>query len=205
MSSKNQRSEVWRGVRKKTSGGLTKVDLIKNKRGKIVSKKKSNQAGSQNNLGSWLREKGKKVEKSDMLRKKSAPPPDAPKSKAAPKKPAPKAAPKGSGSSASKKPVKQGKPAPKAAPKPAPVKPKPKKQPAVVRKKAHAAPKRKKVKTKPGINPITQQPYDKREKSGYVEKAKVSLDNVKRESRAEKKRRLEREEREWEASMKAGW
>ena len=100
--------------------------------------------------------------------------------------------------------MKQAKPAPKAAPKPA-VKPKPKKQPAVVRKKAHAAPKRKKVKTKPGINPITQQPYDKREKSGYVEKAKVSLDNVKRESRAEKKRRLEREEREWEASMKAGW
>ena len=84
--SSNQRSEVWRGIRAKTSGGLVKADLIKNKRGKIVSKKKSSQAGSQNNLGSWLREKGKKVPKSEMLRKKSAPPEDAKKSKkAAPK------------------------------------------------------------------------------------------------------------------------
>ena len=66
--SSNQRSEVWRGIRKKTSGGLTKADLVKNKRGKLVSKKKSQQAGSQNNLGSWLREKGKKFEGA-MLRK----------------------------------------------------------------------------------------------------------------------------------------
>ena len=80
MSSK-QRLEVWRGTRDKTSGGLRKSDLTRNKRGKVVSRKKSTQAASQNNLGSWLREKGKKVEKSDMLRKKSAPPPDAPKSK----------------------------------------------------------------------------------------------------------------------------
>ena len=57
MSSR-QRSEVFAGTRKKTSGGLTKADLTKNKRGKIVSKKKSEQASNQNNLGSWLREKG---------------------------------------------------------------------------------------------------------------------------------------------------
>ena len=92
--SSQQRSEVWRGVRKTTSGGLTKEMLTKNKRGKIVSKKKSEQAGAQNNLGSWLREKGKKIEKADMLRKKSAPPPDVPQKskgeKAAPKKAAPK-------------------------------------------------------------------------------------------------------------------
>ena len=97
--SSNQRSEVWRGLRKKTSGGLTKANLTKNKRGKIVSKKKSEQASSQNNLGSWLRERGKKIEKSKMLRKKSDPPEDAPKKKkaasapkAAPKKAAPKKA-----------------------------------------------------------------------------------------------------------------
>jgi len=39
--SSQQRMEVWRGTRLQTSGGLRKSDLIKNKRGKIVSKKKS--------------------------------------------------------------------------------------------------------------------------------------------------------------------
>ena len=32
---------VLRGTREKTTGGLTKADLFKNKRGKVVSKKKS--------------------------------------------------------------------------------------------------------------------------------------------------------------------
>ena len=109
MSSK-QRLEVFRGTREKTSGGLRKSDLVRNKRGKVVSKKKSTQAASQNNLGSWLREKGKKVAKAEMLRKKSEPPSQkqsVPKAK--PKsKPAPKAAPK--------KP--QPAPAPKPKPKP---------------------------------------------------------------------------------------
>ena len=56
----NERLRVWKGELKKTSGGLTKADLIKNKRGKIVSKKKSEAAkkNSENNLGSWLRSKG---------------------------------------------------------------------------------------------------------------------------------------------------
>ncbi len=168
MSSR-QRSEVWLGTRKKTSGGLTKADLTKNKRGKLVSKKKSEQASSQNNLGSWLRETGKKVEKADMLRKKSAPPADAPASKA--KKAAPK--------KAAAKAVPKAKPAPKAAPKKAPVA-QPKKQPKVVRKQAQAAPKRKKGKKKSNINPVTQLPYEKKSASGYVEKGAVSLDNLKR-------------------------
>ena len=34
------RAEVWHGNAKKTSGGLTKKDLLKNKHGRIVSKKK---------------------------------------------------------------------------------------------------------------------------------------------------------------------
>ena len=55
VGSTQQRSEVWLGTRTKTSGGLTKAMLVKNKRGKLVSKKKSEQASSQNNLGSWLR------------------------------------------------------------------------------------------------------------------------------------------------------
>ena len=177
VGSSQQRSQVWLGTRVKTSGGLTKSMLVKNKRGKLVSKKKSEQASSQNNLGSWLRETGKKVDKAQMLRKKSAPPPDAPKKKAVQKKQA-----------ASKKAVKQAapkpKPAPKAAPKPAPVA-QPKKQPKIVRKQAQAAPKRKKVKKKSNINPVTQQPYEKKDPGdfvspGFVSGGNVSVDNLRR-------------------------
>ena len=53
-----QRLRVWNGDLKKTSGGLEKKDLYKNKRGKIVSKKKSGQAADANNLGKWLRKSG---------------------------------------------------------------------------------------------------------------------------------------------------
>jgi hypothetical protein len=38
------RSEVWHGTAKMTTGKLTKADLMKNKRGVIVSKKKSENA-----------------------------------------------------------------------------------------------------------------------------------------------------------------
>ena len=56
----SERQRVWKGMLKKTSGGLTKADLVKNKRGKIVSKKKSAAAkkNKENNLGQWLRSKG---------------------------------------------------------------------------------------------------------------------------------------------------
>ena len=68
-----ERLRVWKGELKKTSGGLTKKDLIKNKRGKIVSKKKSNQAvGDENNLGSWLRGKGDKFQGKPKGYKKDA-------------------------------------------------------------------------------------------------------------------------------------
>lgn len=50
--------QVWNGIAEKTSGGLTKHDLMKNKRGKIVSKKKS--------------EAGKKMFKENNLRPKTA-------------------------------------------------------------------------------------------------------------------------------------
>ena len=177
VGSSQQRSQVWLGTRAKTSGGLTKSMLVKNKRGKLVSKKKSEQASSQNNLGSWLRETGKKVDKAQMLRKKSAPPPDAPKKKAVQKKPAPS-------KKAVKKAAPKPKPAPKAAPKPAPVA-QPKKQPKIVRKQAQAAPKRKKVKKKSNINPVTQQPYEKKDPGdfvspGFVSGGNVSVDNLRR-------------------------
>ena len=54
----SERARVFAGELKKTSGGLTAKDLIRNKRGKVVSRKKSQQAGGDNNLGSWLRSKG---------------------------------------------------------------------------------------------------------------------------------------------------
>ena len=56
----SQRMRVFKGELKKTSGGLTKKDLVKNKRGKVVSRKKSSQASGANNLGNWLRKKGDK-------------------------------------------------------------------------------------------------------------------------------------------------
>ena len=60
MPSREQRIRVWKGELKKTTGGLTRDDLVKNKRGKLVSRRKSKQAAEQNNLGDWLRNKGDK-------------------------------------------------------------------------------------------------------------------------------------------------
>ena len=105
MSSK-QRLDVWNGVRKKTSGGLLKKDLIKNKRGRIVSLKKSLQAADQNNLGSWLVDKGAKMKKSEMLRNKSKPPAEKP-DLGKPPKPQPPAPKKSKASPATKAPKKK--------------------------------------------------------------------------------------------------
>ncbi len=62
MPSREQRIRVWKGELKKTSGGLTRDDLVKNRKGKIVSRKKSRQASEFNNLGEWLRDKGDKFQ-----------------------------------------------------------------------------------------------------------------------------------------------
>lgn len=40
MSRIGSKAQVWHGNAKQTSGGLTKEDLMKNKSGRIVSKKK---------------------------------------------------------------------------------------------------------------------------------------------------------------------
>ena len=50
MTRNNSYAKVWHGTLKKTPGGLTKKDLMKNKRGKIVSKKKHNLAKRRNTL-----------------------------------------------------------------------------------------------------------------------------------------------------------
>ena len=165
MPSSSQRLEVWRGIRAKTSGGLTKADLVKNKRGKIVSKKKSSQAFQQNNLGDFLRKKGAKVPKEEMLYKKGAKKPTIASKKPEPPKVKPE-----------KKPKKKAQPV--AAPK--------KKQPVAPKKKR----KLKKKTVDPGINPVTKQPYAKKSGGGYVEKAAVHVDNIRRSKRVRKKRVL---------------
>merc|ERR1719375_2860225 len=47
------KSVVFRGTKEKTVGGLTKSDLIRNKYGKIVSKKASLQAKKNNFIKGW--------------------------------------------------------------------------------------------------------------------------------------------------------
>merc|ERR1711872_69915 len=42
-----RKSQVWKGRKQKTVGGLTKGDLVKNKNGKIVSRKMSARAQKQ--------------------------------------------------------------------------------------------------------------------------------------------------------------
>ena len=55
-----QRRLVWGGKMRKTTGGLTRDDLVLNRHGRIVSKRKSQAASKVNNLGNWLRNKGQK-------------------------------------------------------------------------------------------------------------------------------------------------
>merc|ERR1712146_85754 len=50
---KMAKSVVFRGTKEKTSTGLTESDLIKNKYGKIVSKKKSLLAKKNNYIKGW--------------------------------------------------------------------------------------------------------------------------------------------------------
>ena len=58
MPKMSQRLRVWRGEIRRTTGGLTRDDLMKNKNGKVVSKRKSLSATKANNLGKWIRAKG---------------------------------------------------------------------------------------------------------------------------------------------------
>ena len=55
------RAQVWHGTAKKTSGGLTKAALMKNKHGRIVSRKKHNTAKRERRLvkAGYITKKGK--------------------------------------------------------------------------------------------------------------------------------------------------
>ncbi len=68
------RAQVWHGTAKKTSGGLTRKDLLKNKAGRIVSKRKHFTAKKDNRLvkAGYLTKKGKfGFIKKDSKKKKS--------------------------------------------------------------------------------------------------------------------------------------
>ena len=60
MKKKGNKQEVFNGLAEKTSGGLKKEDLILNKRGNIVSKKRSEQGAKQfKNIESFVKNRGK--------------------------------------------------------------------------------------------------------------------------------------------------
>jgi hypothetical protein len=61
MSMVGSRAQVWHGTAKKTSGGLTRKDLLKNKAGRIVSKRKHFTAKKDKRLvkAGYLTKKGK--------------------------------------------------------------------------------------------------------------------------------------------------
>ena len=63
-----QRIAVWNGERASTTGGLKKSDLMKNRHGRIVSKRKSEVARKLNNLGNFLarKAKGKAAKKAEV-------------------------------------------------------------------------------------------------------------------------------------------
>ena len=68
------RAQVWHGTAKKTSGGLTRKDLLKNKAGRIVSKRKHFTAKKDKRLvkAGYLTKKGKYgFVKKDSKKKKS--------------------------------------------------------------------------------------------------------------------------------------
>ena len=174
----NERQRVWKGEIKKTSGGLTKAMLMKNSRGKIVSRKKSEAAkkNNENNLAGWLRKKGEKflskgvtaehVVRKDK-RKKKLQKLSLPSSGTVPKKKL----------DSKKTVVVLPKPKPKAKPaapkpKPKPAAPKPKPKPAAPKPKPKPKPKKKK-KGPPVI--VDQAP----EKAGEVaDTSKISVGNI---------------------------
>ena len=104
------RSAVFRGKAKKTSGGLKKEDLKKNRYGRIVSVKRSESAKESSNLGKFLKPCDRPIKRAQPPKKtpkKVKPPPK--KVVPQPPKKTPKASPK---------PPKKVKPPPKASPKP---------------------------------------------------------------------------------------
>ena len=67
------RLQVWTGSRKSTSGGLKKKDLIKNKNGRIVPKKKSQSGKSNKWAASYKKARASMVKEGMMSRRQMTP------------------------------------------------------------------------------------------------------------------------------------
>lgn len=80
MKKRGTKTEVFNGLAEKTSGGLKKSDLIQNKRGNIVSKKRSEQGSKQfKNIEPFIKNKGPKTiheAKQEQLKKEKEVTPD---------------------------------------------------------------------------------------------------------------------------------
>ena len=100
-----QRIAVWNGERAQTTGGLKKSDLMKNRHGRIVSKRKSEVARKLNNLGNFLASKAKAAGQKPKPKPKPKPAPKVAPPKVAPPKVAPPK-PKGVGRSSIPKPIR---------------------------------------------------------------------------------------------------
>ena len=87
-----QRRLVWAGKMRRTTGGLMRDDLMLNRSGRIVSKRKSQAASKVNNLGTWLRVGGQGFKEVPSNAKKGTNGKDAKKvlKKVVPKKVVPK-------------------------------------------------------------------------------------------------------------------
>ena len=157
-----QRIAVWNGERASTTGGLKKSDLMKNRHGRIVSKRKSEVARKLNNLGNFLARKAK-----GKAAKKAEPKPE-PKPKPEPPKVAP--------------PKPKPKPKPKPRPKPPKVAPPKKKSQAEIAKEKHIKKflERKKMKDSGYIKNITKDPevIAERKKKGRHFKSAVDPANI---------------------------
>ena len=153
-----QRIAVWNGERASTTGGLKKSDLMKNRHGRIVSKRKSEVARKLNNLGNFLARKAK-----GKAAKKAEPKPE-PKPKPEPPKVAPP------------------KPKPKPRPKPPKVAPPKKKSQAEIAKEKHIKKflERKKMKDSGYIKNVTKDPevIAERKKKGRHFKSAVDPANI---------------------------
>ena len=113
-----QRRLVWSGKLRKTTGGLTRDDLMLNRSGRIVSKRKSEAASKVNNLGTWLRVRGQGFKEVPSNAKKGSNGKDAKKEiKKEPKKVVPKKVAKVAPKKVVPKKVAPKKVAPKQAPK----------------------------------------------------------------------------------------
>ena len=193
MPSREQRVRVWRGELKKTTGGLTKDDLVKNRKGKIVSRRKSRQAADQNNLGEWLRNKGDRFEDTPAARaakglpkpKHVKPKPQAPEPK--PVRPPPKLP----------KKKKEAKPAP----------PKPKPRPKDTEEALWVMPKRPRAREKLARR-LKKAGVPTKPKASYghlKNKSEITVQNIpeRRESRTQKKERIKRETAEYKQRAEA--